>query len=52
MEEKEMNRKLAGIVFMIVSVLVVSGLSGCNTMRGLGKDIERGGEKIQEATDD
>lgn len=25
-------------------------LSGCNTMHGLGKDIERGGEKIQNAS--
>ena len=23
-------------------------LAGCNTMSGAGKDIERGGEKIQE----
>lgn len=23
-------------------------LAGCNTMQGLGQDIERGGEKIQE----
>jgi predicted small secreted protein len=23
-------------------------LSGCNTMAGAGKDIERGGEKIQD----
>lgn len=25
-------------------------LSACNTMHGLGKDIERGGEKIQNAS--
>jgi predicted small secreted protein len=25
-------------------------LSGCNTMNGMGKDIERGGEKVQDAT--
>jgi predicted small secreted protein len=24
-------------------------LAGCNTMAGLGKDIERGGEKLQDA---
>lgn len=23
-------------------------LSGCNTMHGLGQDIERGGEKLQD----
>ena len=33
-------------------LLVVSGvlLSGCNTMNGMGKDIERGGEKVQNAS--
>ncbi|MBC7512917.1 MAG: entericidin A/B family lipoprotein [Herminiimonas sp.] len=33
-------------------LLVASGymLSGCNTMSGMGKDIERGGEKVQNAS--
>ncbi len=33
-------------------VLVASGfmLSACNTMSGMGKDIERGGEKVQDAS--
>ncbi len=33
-------------------LLVASGfaLSGCNTMNGMGKDIERGGEKVQNAS--
>ena len=26
-------------------------LAGCNTMAGAGKDIERGGEKIQNSAD-
>jgi len=31
--------------------LLIAGivLAGCNTMQGAGKDIERGGEKIQDA---
>lgn len=36
----------------IVSTLMLLGilgaLAGCNTMQGLGQDIERGGEKIQD----
>lgn len=28
-------------------VLVYATLVGCNTMHGLGQDIERGGEKLQ-----
>ncbi len=31
---------------------VLPQLSGCNTMHGAGKDIERAGEKIQEKTDE
>jgi predicted small secreted protein len=31
--------------------LFMLGLFGCNTMEGAGKDIERGGEKIQEKAD-
>jgi entericidin B len=33
----------------VMGVLVVMGLTGCNTMRGMGKDVERGGEKVQDA---
>jgi len=33
-------------VVMFVAVLM---LSGCNTMEGLGKDIQKGGEQIQKA---
>jgi len=35
-----------------LSTLVLLGMlgtiAGCNTMQGFGKDMERGGEKIQE----
>lgn len=24
-------------------------LTGCNTIKGMGKDVQRGGEKVQEA---
>ena len=27
---------------------MLGAISGCNTMQGLGQDIERGGEKIQD----
>ena len=31
--------------------LLIAGivLTGCNTIQGAGKDIERGGEKVQDA---
>jgi entericidin B len=39
--------------FIALIVLVALGaLAGCNTVAGAGKDIERGGEKIQEKAND
>ncbi|WP_079433669.1 entericidin A/B family lipoprotein [Zoogloea sp. LCSB751] len=38
-------RKFAALVGVFVVVL----LSGCNTVQGIGKDIEKGGEAIQKA---
>ena len=32
---------------LAVMLAAVIGLTGCNTMAGLGKDIEKTGEKIQ-----
>lgn len=31
----------------LLALLLAGALSACNTMQGLGKDIERGGEKLQ-----
>ena len=39
----------------LVSILLLalmSVLAGCNTMQGLGKDVERGGEKLQDEARD
>ena len=36
-------------LMMLVSMVV---LGGCNTFAGAGKDIERGGEKMQDASKD
>ncbi|MBX3726266.1 MAG: entericidin A/B family lipoprotein [Xanthomonadales bacterium] len=43
-----------GIKFLLAAtaaLLVLPQLSGCNTMHGAGKDIERAGEKIQDAAE-
>ncbi len=34
------------LIAMLIAAMLVAG---CNTMQGAGKDIERGGEKIQDA---
>lgn len=35
--------------FLLPALAVGMILSGCNTVHGLGKDIEKGGEAIQKA---
>jgi predicted small secreted protein len=39
--------------FLLVGLLValLSGLGGCSTVEGVGKDIQRGGEAIERAAD-
>lgn len=39
-------RKLA--MFIAFSLML---LTGCNTIEGMGKDIERGGEKLQDSAE-
>jgi predicted small secreted protein len=36
----------------LLSLLVMGVLAGCNTMEGMGKDIQRGGEKLQGTAQD
>ncbi len=35
------------LALMIVALVA---LAGCNTMQGIGKDVERLGEKVQDAS--
>ena len=38
------------ILLIIAAALAVVSLGACNTVQGIGKDIEKGGEAIQKAT--
>ena len=38
-------KKLLAILTLMFTAVVISG---CNTVEGMGKDIERGGEKLQQ----
>ena len=38
-------------LLVLVSIVSATALAGCNTMRGLGQDVERGGEKVQDAAE-
>jgi entericidin B len=40
------------VLTRFLAVLVLAGfIAGCNTISGAGKDLERGGEKLQEKAD-
>jgi len=38
------------VVLLLVAVGVVFSIYGCNTVQGLGRDIESAGEAIQRST--
>ncbi len=40
-----------GLVVLVLSAAACLVLSGCNTVEGAGKDIEKAGEGIQKAAD-
>jgi len=47
-------RTLKGISSNLLIAISLAGILtsfGCNTVHGLGQDIERGGEKTQDAAD-
>jgi entericidin B len=36
----------------LLALLLIAGfISGCNTIQGAGKDIQRGGEKMQDSAE-
>ena len=43
--------KKAIVLWFLVACLCGSALTGCNTMRGAGEDIEKAGEGIQKTVD-
>lgn len=41
-------KKIKSLAMQAAVLVAIVALSGCNTMQGAGKDIERAGEEIQE----
>ena len=39
-------------IAVLLALLTLVVVTGCNTMEGLGRDIERGGEKMQDSAGD
>lgn len=46
------TRPVSRIVSLIGVLAFTLSLGACNTMRGMGKDVERGGEHVQDAATD
>ncbi len=46
-----MNARKTVVAAVLVGVLVAMGAFGCNTIRGMGRDIQRGGEAVEDAAD-
>jgi predicted small secreted protein len=44
--------KYAAILFPLVSAAALTLLSACNTVEGVGRDVERAGDAIQDQADD
>lgn len=39
-----------GLLLILAGLMTLSLLTGCNTVRGVGQDIEEGGEAIQKSS--
>ena len=39
------------IALMLIALFSVAALSACNTVKGLGKDVQKVGEKMEDASD-
>lgn len=50
--DTDKNREGDHMRTMLAAILLaLMGLAGCNTVEGVGKDIERGGERLQDSAD-
>jgi len=39
--------KMRKLILLSTVIIMAAGISGCNTVEGVGRDIERAGESIQ-----
>tara|TARA_R110001592_G_scaffold230918_2_gene487939 strand:+ start:726 stop:863 length:138 start_codon:yes stop_codon:yes gene_type:complete len=44
-------KSLTKVLLGSIALLLVLSVTGCNTLRGVGKDIKKGGEAIEKAAD-
>lgn len=46
MKRFNMKKALAG---SFIALMTIGALTGCNTMSGMGQDVEEGGKAVQDA---
>lgn len=46
-----MKKWMRYLTLGIILLTLATAITGCNTVRGIGKDIEKGGQAIQDAAD-
>lgn len=46
-----MRKYLSHMLAVVMFCSLALAMSACNTMEGAGKDVEKGGEKLQDAAD-
>lgn len=39
------------LIVIVSALMFTASLGACNTVKGFGKDVEKGGEKVQETSD-
>lgn len=50
MKSKKENHRIT-LLFLLGISLSLGFFTGCNTMEGIGEDVERAGEEIEEAAE-
>lgn len=46
-----LKKCVASILLVLFSAGLAGAISGCNTVKGIGEDVERGGQKLEGASD-
>lgn len=50
-EERTMNGFSRIVALLVISAMTVIAAAGCNTVKGAGKDIQKGGEAVEDAAE-
>ena len=46
-----LKKTIASFLTAVFTIGLATSISGCNTVKGVGEDVERGGQKLENASD-